>query len=307
MWLVPPSGKNVGRHVRAGYNYSPRANPTRADGVGAPASVPGLTYRAGRGFGPGTGGDRTASRDGIHVIRTYGVLRSSDNDLRRWGPSAPRFSPLPAGTQPDEITQPHPGLKPLPLSNFRSLETGSSSSSRNRQHSYGVMDPLSITATVVALAQAAAAIAKAISRLRAFGEVPARVYALKNEVTDLEVVLRQVGFALEDQPPVEADIDPGWLKPILSRTQIHLANLAEALERVARAVEGGKIKVISRTAIWWKEKDLFQRIQGEIHQIKATLTVLLSTSNSWVPVSLLCFKPPSFAWLAVSHRKLTIS
>ena len=58
-------------------------------------------------------------------------------------------------------------------------------------------DPLSLVASMIAIATAAAQISKAISRLRNFGEVPIRVYAIKNEVSDLEGVLRHVEHAPE--------------------------------------------------------------------------------------------------------------
>ncbi len=140
-------------------------------------------------------------------------------------------------------------------------------------------DPLSIAASVLALATAAAQISKAISRLRHFGEVPGRVYALKNEVSDLEVVLRQVGNALE-QNSLAPDNDQGSLENILSRTKCHLADLGKALERVANACAGGKVKIISKSAIWWREKTLFQGFRQDIHAVKSTLNLMLGAANS---------------------------
>lgn len=140
-------------------------------------------------------------------------------------------------------------------------------------------DPLSVVASVIALATAAAQISKAISRLRHFGEVPGRVYALKNEISDLEGVLRQVGEALE-QKSLTPDNEQGSLEQILARTKDHLAGLAKALERVANACAGGKVKIISKSAIWWKEKTLFEGFQEDIRSVKATLNLMLCAANS---------------------------
>ena len=140
-------------------------------------------------------------------------------------------------------------------------------------------DPLSITVSVIALATAASQISKAISRLRHFGEVPSRVYALKNEVSDLEGVLRQLGHALK-QTPLAPDNDQESLEQILARTKGHLADVAKALERVANTCAGGKVKVISKSAIWWKEKALFQGFQEDIRSAKTTLNLMLTTANS---------------------------
>ena len=145
------------------------------------------------------------------------------------------------------------------------------------------MDPLSITAGILAIATAAAQISKAISRLRAFGEVPGRVYALKNEVTDLEVVLRQLLHNL-DQKSLGPDTDYKELAQLLERTKSRLSELAKALERVAIACTAGNEKVIRRTAIWWKEKALFQTLQDDIRGVKTSLSLMLGASTSLVTV-----------------------
>lgn len=140
-------------------------------------------------------------------------------------------------------------------------------------------DPISIAASVFTLAAVAGQLSKAISRLRHFGEVPGRVYALKNDVSDLEVVLRQVGHALE-QHSLAPDNDQEPLQQILARTKSHLADLGKALERVANACTGSKVKIISKSAIWWKEKALFQGFQEDIRSVRATLNLMLGAANS---------------------------
>ena len=63
-----------------------------------------------------------------------------------------------------------------------------------------------------------------MSRLRHFGEVPGKIYGLKNELSDLQVVLRQIGPALE-QRSLAPDNTYGSLEPVLARTKGHLADL----------------------------------------------------------------------------------
>lgn len=141
------------------------------------------------------------------------------------------------------------------------------------------MDPLSIISGVLAIATAAAQISTAISRLRHLGEVPGKIYALKNEVSDLEVVLRQVGHALE-QHLLEPENEHGSLEQVLARTKGHLTELTRALERVAQACTGSRIKVISKSTIWLREKSVFQELRDNIASIKATLNLMLGTANS---------------------------
>ncbi|WEW59246.1 hypothetical protein PRK78_004715 [Emydomyces testavorans] len=140
-------------------------------------------------------------------------------------------------------------------------------------------DPLSPIASIIAIAVAASQICKAISRLRAFGEVPGRVYSLRNEVTDLEVVLRQVAHALQ-QNSLAPDTDQKSLRQILERTRGTLVDLAKALERVGNAFVGGKVKIITRSAIWFKEREPFQAFQDDIRAVKESLNIMLGASNS---------------------------
>ena len=142
------------------------------------------------------------------------------------------------------------------------------------------MDPLSIIASTIALATAAAKISTAISRLRHFGELPGKIYALKNEISDLEVVLRQISQALE-QRLLAPDGTHGSLETVLSRTKGHLTDLAEALGRIADAcTQSNKIKAISKSTVWYREKVIFQGFRDDIVSVKATLNLILSTANS---------------------------
>lgn len=141
------------------------------------------------------------------------------------------------------------------------------------------MDPLSITAAVIAIATAAAQISKAISRLRAYGDVPTQVYATKNEVSDLEVVLRQVAHGLE-QGTLAPNTDRTSLQPTLDRAKADLADLGRALQRVADACDGSKLKAISKTLVRAREKEVFKKLHDDIRRVKATLTLVLGVTSS---------------------------
>lgn len=140
-------------------------------------------------------------------------------------------------------------------------------------------DPRSLAASVIAIATAAAQISKAISRLRHFGEVPVRIYVLKNEVSDLEAVLHEVGHALE-QKSLTPNTEQWSLEDILERTKSHLAKLAAALERVANKCVGGTTRLIGKSPIWRKEKSLFRGFQEDINSVKTILTLMLGAASS---------------------------
>jgi DNA repair ATPase RecN len=140
-------------------------------------------------------------------------------------------------------------------------------------------DPVSIAVNVIAIATAASQISKAISHLRKLGQVPGRVYALRNEVTDLEVVLRQVGNALQ-QNTLTPENQHGSLQEVLSRAKDNLAEISKTLERIANACDRSKAKVISRTAVWFKEKSHLQTLQDDIRTVKEIFNLMLGASNS---------------------------
>lgn len=140
-----------------------------------------------------------------------------------------------------------------------------------------MVDPFSIAASVVTHAAVAGQIGIAISRLRHFGGVPGRVHALKNDISDLDVVLRQVTHALE-QKSLVPDNDRGSLAQILDRTKCHLSDLGKGLERVANACDGGEVKICSKIAIWQTEGLPLQGFQEDICSTKSFLNLMLGAA-----------------------------
>jgi hypothetical protein len=67
---------------------------------------------------------------------------------------------------------------------------------------------------------------------------------------------------------------------VVARTKGHLADLTKALEQVANACTGSKIKAISKSTIWLREKARFQTFRDDIASVKATLILILGTANS---------------------------
>ena len=142
-------------------------------------------------------------------------------------------------------------------------------------------DPLSVVASIIGVATAAAQIGKAISRLRHLGELPGRVYALKNEISDLEVVLRQVAHALE-RGFVATDDQQTSLNRLLAHAKNRLADLTKALERLSNVCDKGKIKVISKSTIWWREKVVFHGFQQDLRAVKESFILILGATNSYL-------------------------
>lgn len=143
------------------------------------------------------------------------------------------------------------------------------------------MDPLSFTASLIAVVAAAAQISKALSRLRAFGKVPDQICSLKNEITDLEVVLRQLSHRLGQDGRPPAHIEHGALQQILERAKDNLSAVALRIDHLATvfAVEK-RTKLISRSAVWLKERSKFDQSQKDIKALRETLSLMFNISHS---------------------------
>jgi hypothetical protein len=142
-------------------------------------------------------------------------------------------------------------------------------------------DPLSIAASILAIATAAGQITKAVSHLRRLGGVPGRIYALRNEVTDLEVILRHVGQALQ-QGSLTIVNQHGSLQDVQKRAKTALTDLSITLKRVEDACERSKARVIKRTTVWLREESNLQMLQNDIRAVKETCTLMLGASTSYV-------------------------
>ena len=101
---------------------------------------------------------------------------------------------------------------------------------------------------------------------------------MKYEVTDFQVVLRNVSTVLtEREPPPDAKVSAK-----LKRAENLLMDIDESIRHVDQNCVRGK-KFISRAAVWWREKPRLQALQEDLHSIKASLSVLFSASISCAP------------------------
>lgn len=138
-------------------------------------------------------------------------------------------------------------------------------------------DPLSIVASVVALAGAAHKISKGITYLQKLGEVPGRAYVLRNEVTDLELVLKQVVDALQQNDPIPED---DHLMGILDHIKFKLTELSVIFTRIGEACERNLSNFIRRRAVWAREKAQLENHFLELRALKESLSLVLGCSAS---------------------------
>ena len=146
------------------------------------------------------------------------------------------------------------------------------------------MDPLSITASVVAVATLAAQIAGALAELRALcKQLPGRVHALSNEVSDIEVVLLQVAKVIEERscsPIPITETDHTTIPQLLKKAESKLNELKSIIGSLAVSSKRNNVTIF-RAGLWRKEQPRLHALQEDIKAIKSSLNVILGASNSY--------------------------
>lgn len=144
------------------------------------------------------------------------------------------------------------------------------------------MDPLSLTASVAAVATIATQICAIIAEIRHdCAALPGRIHALNNEVEDLRVVLFQVSSIIKEREMcgVKSQAETN-IQNLLVQGRSRLLDLKELLMRI-RLSGSRKRELIFKTISWRKQQEAIGLIQHDIKSLKSSLNVLLGASNSW--------------------------
>ncbi|KAL9010795.1 MAG: hypothetical protein Q9173_004301 [Seirophora scorigena] len=143
------------------------------------------------------------------------------------------------------------------------------------------MDPLSIAASVIAVAGLAASTSRAFQELRSLCKtLPGRLHALSNEVADFELVLHQVAIAFEERStdPLFKD-HASSIPKVLQGADCKLEELGAIVQKFSRSCRGSRALFIEALT-WRKDLPKLQGLQEDIRTIKCNLNILLGASNS---------------------------
>lgn len=145
------------------------------------------------------------------------------------------------------------------------------------------MDPLSLTASIIAVATLAAQCAKALSALReASKTLPGRLHALNNEVTDLQAVLADVTTLLDERENCRiTSKEQNSIPHIAAQLSIKLTELKSIVESLTVSCSRSRIPLV-RARAWTKVQGKLLSLQEDIKSAKSRLNVLLGASNSCV-------------------------
>ncbi len=139
------------------------------------------------------------------------------------------------------------------------------------------MDPLSVTASAIAVATLAAQVGSTISRVREFS---GRMQATKNELTDLGAVLRYIATVLAERKNSQVtDHSLDILHSLIARIDSKLRELESLLIRL-QGLPSAPRKPIVVAANWIKERGKIQMIQEDLRAMKINLNIYQGTANS---------------------------
>ncbi len=145
------------------------------------------------------------------------------------------------------------------------------------------MDPLSLTAGIIAVAGLAAKTGIAFNDLRtACKTLPGRLHALSNEVVDIELVLRQVALVVDKR-----EKDPFFkqqqanIPHLLKQARTKLDELRAIVVKLTEVSANTKIALF-RVAAWRRDQPKLLALQEDIKTVKCSLNIMLGASNSYV-------------------------
>lgn len=143
------------------------------------------------------------------------------------------------------------------------------------------MDPLSFTASIIAIVAAAASTGRAFEELRQLCKtLPGRLHALSNEVSDIELVLHQVASVIEKRsgdPALEEQEQ--HIRHLLDQAGSKLHELRTIVKAFTHVAKTTKIPFFQAYA-WRKNQPRLQVLQEDIKTVKCSLNILLGASNS---------------------------
>ncbi len=144
------------------------------------------------------------------------------------------------------------------------------------------MEPLSITASVIAVVTLTAKVTNSLNKLRGLREADNLVHALMNEVTTLRAISTQieaVARQYQDSMSSEQLACLEQLKQVLRAAKDKLEELNNIIHyQLLRPSGSGGIEKLSRRA-WLRHKTDVQRIQQELRTFRQDIGTLIGTLN----------------------------
>ena len=160
------------------------------------------------------------------------------------------------------------------------------------------MDPLSLTASIIAVLGVGGQAAKGIGKLAATRGTPELVLALNNEISDLQVVVlaiqdifdrqRSSGVPFPGQRAGDINIDASITSSLKQANDV-VTDLEEFYTRLKVSTFGSPGTVTFAKTVWLREQRKIKRMKDDLKSVRLKLTMALGALNaydkSFVPAS----------------------
>lgn len=144
------------------------------------------------------------------------------------------------------------------------------------------MDPLSITASIIAVIGAAASTRKGISKLLSLCEASEELFALKNEVSDLQALFWSTKDLLQAQTSPLTQTHTESLIKIAEETRKKLLEITAIVDQdiinVNQYPHDGKLKISKYR--WLKHQACLRRLKDEMRNVKSSFILGIAALTS---------------------------
>ena len=143
-------------------------------------------------------------------------------------------------------------------------------------------DPLSITASIIAVVGAAEGVTRTLSKIKSLRKAPDELLALINEVSDLKIILRDVQsyIARNTQRPQISQEELDNISTLVNRAKDKLLELDKPIQYKLVKPESisDQIKVSRRE--WIKAKNTIEKFQQGLRDIRLNIVTHMVVINS---------------------------
>ena len=144
------------------------------------------------------------------------------------------------------------------------------------------MDPLSISASIIAIVGAGGETAKILRHLASMKGAPALLLALNNEITDLHLAVRATQDILHTLSAARQGLDVSVRDSVTSSLQLVNGKVIEleALHRRLLRSPPGAVPYELNKTVWLREQKRIKRLRDDLRSVRVNLGLPLALLSS---------------------------
>ena len=146
-------------------------------------------------------------------------------------------------------------------------------------------DPLSLTASIIAILGVTDSVGKALSKVRVLKESPDELLALINEVSDFKVVLYDIERQFRNRPPTSDALmvdQYSHLSELIQRAKDPLLKLEEMIEYQFKRAESGDGHFKVSRIEWLRAKVVVERLRQTLRDTRQNIQSYMTLINTYV-------------------------